>query len=58
MTAARTLNWEHEEHELRQTYARLIGAAAPPVPPVVIPEPGEHPEITITVGTSSGVTAP
>ncbi|MCA9297361.1 MAG: glycosyltransferase, partial [Phycisphaerales bacterium] len=34
LDAARTMNWEHEEHKLRTMFARLIGDQLPPVPPV------------------------
>ena len=42
LAAARTLNWEHEEHRLRCVFAEILGEAAPPVPPVWIPTAGQR----------------
>jgi glycosyltransferase involved in cell wall biosynthesis len=36
LEAARVLNWEHEEHTLRQIFADLLGDRAAPVPQVSI----------------------
>ncbi len=36
LEAARVLNWEHEEHRLRQIFADLLGDRAAPIPQVSI----------------------
>jgi glycosyltransferase involved in cell wall biosynthesis len=57
LRAARTLNWEHEEHRLRTVYAALLGDRVPPVPDVSLPsDTGQFPPIT-TVGAAGAVGA-
>ena len=41
LAAARSLNWEHEEHKLRTIFAELLGDRSRPVPPVSLPEQPE-----------------